>query len=282
MPDYNDKRLTPPSTPCRPVQVRAGALPVREGPLPDARLATEALFGEILDVFEEQHGFALVQCQRDRYVGWVPLAGLAERLLVPTHRVTRPHTHAYAAPDLKSAPQLTLSLGARVSIVAEEGDWCHCQDAGWVHQRHLASVKVPEEDPASVAERYLGTPYLWGGRSGLGIDCTGLTQQAFEAAGVLLPRDSDMQFAWAGQAIPDWQAPGTLQRGDLVFWKGHVGVMTDADHLLHANAWHMAVAREPLNEAVTRIAKYYAEPIGARRIHISDERGAVPAWMASA
>lgn len=282
MPDYNDMRLTSPGTPSRPVQVRAGSIPVREGPLPDARLATEALFGEILDVFEEQHGFAFIQCQRDRYVGWVPLAGLAERLLIPTHRITRPHTHAYAAPDLKSPPRLILSLGARVSVIAEEGDWRHCQDAGWVHQRHLAELNVAEEDPVSVAERYTGTPYLWGGRSGLGLDCTGLTQQAFEAAGVLLPRDSDMQFAWAGENLPGWREPGTLQRGDLVFWKGHVGIMTDPDHLLHANAWHMAVACEPLDGAITRIAKYYAEPIGARRIQISSEREVVPAWKTGA
>ncbi|WP_034763333.1 MULTISPECIES: NlpC/P60 family protein [unclassified Hyphomonas] len=282
MPDYNDTRLTPPDRPCRPVQVRAGSVAVREGPLPDSRLATEALFGEILDVFEEQHGFALVQCQRDRYVGWVALARLSERLLAPTHRITRPHTHAYARPDLKSPPQLILSLGARVSVMAEEGDWRQCQDAGWVHHRHLAPLDVFEEDPVSVAERYIGTPYLWGGRSGLGLDCTGLTQQSFEAAGVLLPRDSDMQFAWAGEAIADWQAPGALQRGDIVFWKGHAGIMTDSGHLLHANAWHMAAAHEPFEEAVTRIAKYYAEPIGARRIQISSEKGMVPAWKTGA
>lgn len=282
MPDFNDTRLTPPDRPCHPVQVRAGSVPVREGPLPDARLATEALFGEILDVFEEQHGFALVQCQRDRYVGWVPLAGLSERLLDPTHRIAVPHTHAYAEPDLKSPPTLVLSLGAKLSVIAEEGDWRHCQDAGWVYHRHLEPLDTLTDDPVSVAEQYLGTPYLWGGRSGLGLDCTGLTQQAFEAAGVLLPRDSDMQFAWSGEDIPGWRDPGALQRGNLIFWKGHVGIMTDRDHLLHANAWHMAAAREPLEGAITRIAKYYAEPIGARRIQISSERGLVPAWKTGA
>lgn len=282
MPDFNDTRLTPPDRPCRLVQVRAGSEPVREGPLPDARLATEALFGEILNVYEEQHGFALVQCQRDRYVGWVPLAGLSERLLKPTHWITVPHTHAYAAPDLKSPPRLVLSLGAKVNVMAEEGDWRHCLDAGWVYHRHLEALETLPADPVSVAERYIGTPYLWGGRSGLGLDCTGLTQQAFEAAGVLLPRDSDMQFAWAGQDIPGWRDPGVLQRGDLVFWKGHVGVMTDGSHLLHANAWHMAVTVEPLDSAITRIANYYAEPIGARRIQLSSEKCLVPAWKTGA
>jgi cell wall-associated NlpC family hydrolase len=282
MPDFNDKRLTPPEGAPHPIQVRVGAVSVREEPLPDARLSTEALFGEILDVYAEQHGFALVQCRRDRYVGWVALAGLSERILTPTHRVTTLRTHAYTAPDLKSAPQLMLSLGSDVSVVDQEGDWRHCDGAGWVHQRHLGPVVATCEDPVTAAELYLHTPYLWGGRQSLGLDCTGLTQQAFEAAGILLPRDSDMQFAWAGEAIADWQTPGALQRGDLVFWKGHAGVMTDADHLLHANAWHMAVAREPLAEAITRIATYYAEPIGARRIHVSSERGKVPAWKTGA
>ena len=110
---------------------------------------------------------------------------------------------------------------------------------------------------------------------------TGLTQQAFEAVGVILPRDSDMQFAWTGDDIPDWRAPNALRRGDLVFWKGHVGIMTDADHLLHANAWHMAVAVEPLESAITRIANYYAEPIGARRIDISSKRGRTPDWLSA-
>ena len=280
MPEYSDRRLKSPDGPAKSVQVRVGAVPVREAPLPDARLATQALHGEILSVFKEQHGFALVQCQRDRYVGWVPLAGLSETLLEPTHKVTAARSHAYLAPDLKSPPQAVLSFGAQVSVAAEEGDWRLCEGAGWVHRRHLHTLDVRVDDPVIVAELFLHTPYLWGGRESLGLDCTGLTQQAFEAAGVLLPRDSDMQYAWCGEAIPDWRTPGALRRGDLVFWKGHVGLMTDSDRLLHANAWHMAVAHEPLAEAITRIANYYAEPIGARRIDVSAEWGRMPAWAA--
>lgn len=282
MPEFNDRRLMPPDGPAKPAQVRAGAVPVREAPLVDARLATQALHGEVLDLFHEEHGFVLAQCRRDRYVGWVAREGLSDTLLNPTHRIATVGTHAYAAPDLKSPAQVMLGLGARVSVTGIDGDWRHCAGAGWVHRRHLTLVSAVVEDPVTVAERFLHTPYLWGGRSRLGLDCTGLTQQAFEAAGVLLPRDSDMQFAWCGADIENWRSPGTLRRGDLVFWKGHVGIMTDADHLLHANAWHMAVANEPVADAITRIAKYYAEPIGARRIDVSFEREKVPAWKAGA
>ena len=282
MPEFNDKRLMPPEGQASALQVRAGAVSIREAPLADARLATQALHGEVLDVYKQQHGFALVQCRRDRYVGWVAPEGLSDDLLTPTHRIITARTHAYAAPDLKSPPQAVLSLGAQMHVTGEEDDWRHCEGAGWVHQRHLGILNDRADDPVAVAMKFLHTPYLWGGRESLGIDCTGLTQQAFEAAGVLLPRDSDMQFDWCGVPVEDWQAPGVLQAGDLVFWKGHVGIMADAGHLLHANAWHMAVAVEPLTEAMTRIAKYYAEPIGARRIDISSERGEMPAWKAGA
>ncbi|MEZ6010351.1 MAG: NlpC/P60 family protein [Hyphomonas sp.] len=282
MPDFNDKRLTRPDGPSKPAQVRAGSVGLYETPLRDARLATEALHGEVLDLFQEQNGFVLAQCRRDRYVGWVASEGLSDAILAPTHRIATLRTHAYAAPDLKSPPQLMLSLGALVSVTGVEGDWRHCAGAGWVHRRHLSLLSAIAADPATVAVQFLNTPYLWGGRTGLGLDCTGLTQQAFEAAGVLLPRDSDMQFAWCGEPIADWRAPGALQRGDLVFWKGHVGIMTDAEHLVHANAWHMAVASEPLAEAIVRIEKQYAEPVGARRINVSSERGKVPAWKTGA
>jgi cell wall-associated NlpC family hydrolase len=172
-----------------------------------------------------------------------------------------------------------LCLGARLAATGrQEGDWIECARAGWVHQRHLAPLEVFEPDPATVAARYLHTPYLWGGRESLGLDCSGLIQQAHEAAGILLPRDSDMQLAWAGAPIADWQRPGALARGDLVFWEGHAGIMLDAAQIVHANAWHMAVAIEPLGEAIARIRSLYADPVGAVRIDPA-QRGRTPAWM---
>ena len=254
MPTFYDKRLQRPVGEAFAYQVTAGVAAVRETPAPDGRLATQALHGEIVDVLREQGEFGLVQCRRDRYCGWVTMEAL-------------------------SAPRFLLSHGARLSVSGREGDWLYSDRGGWVHTRHVVPMEFLEDDPVVVAERFLGTPYLWGGRESLGLDCTGLTQQAFEAVGVILPRDSDMQLAWTGDDIPDWRAPNALRRGDLVFWKGHVGIMTDADHLLHANAWHMAVAVEPLESAITRIANYYAEPIGARRIDISSKRGRTPDWL---
>ncbi len=279
MPDFNDKRLRRPDGDGIPRQIAVGMAAVRETPEADSRLSTQALFGELVDIYDEQDGACLIQGRRDRYVGWVARSALSRDVLPPTHKVSTPRTHAYSAPDLKSPPARVLSLGARLAVDGQEGDWLHAQGAGWVHVKHAVPVAQFESDPAGIAECFLHTPYLWGGRDSIGLDCTGLTQQAFEACGVLLPRDSDMQFAWCGDEVPDWREPGALQRGDLVFWKGHVGIMTGEAHLLHANAWHMAVACEPIETAIERIANYYAEPIGARRIDVSSERGRAPLWM---
>ena len=280
MPELTDSRLARPAGESTVLDVVVGTAAVREAPDATARLATQALFGESVDVFDRQGGFSRIRCHRDHYVGWMRSDALSPAIAPPTHKVAALRTFSYAAPDLKSPVKVMLSLGARVAVTSTDRDYANCAQAGWIHTRHLASLDMREADAVSVAEHYINTPYLWGGRDSLGLDCTGLTQQAFEAVGVLLPRDSDMQFAWAGDDIPNWTASGALKRGDLVFWKGHVGIMTDSQHLLHANAWHMAAAREPLAEAIIRIRTQYAEPIGARRIDVDRLAGQVPRWMA--
>lgn len=279
MPDYNDARLTTPTGTGTSHQVTASVAAIFETPEANSRLATQALFGETLNAFDSSGAFVQVQLDRDRYVGWALKSTLTAQNCTKTHTVCTVRTHAYPSADLKTTPLACLSFGARVGVESVEGDWANCGPIGWVHTRHLAALEALETDAASVAERFVGTPYVWGGRESLGIDCTGLTQQAFEACGVMLPRDSDMQAAWCGSDIPDWQARGALQRGDLVFWRGHVGIMTDAETLLHANAWHMAVAKEPLSDAITRIRSYYAEPIGARRIDIKNTVSQTPDWL---
>ena len=142
-------------------------------------------------------------------------------------------------------------------------------------KRYIRKIKLPT---SSFKKPYLRRMFLLLTRSKT-FALTPVVERYAEAAGVMLPRDSDMQFAWCGTDIPDWRAPNALRRGDLVFWKGHVGIMTDSERLLHANAWHMAVAVEPLESAITRIANYYAEPIGARRIDVSSERQCRPDWL---
>ncbi|MEM7766657.1 MAG: NlpC/P60 family protein [Pseudomonadota bacterium] len=279
MPTKDDPRLTPPDGPATPMQVTAGVCALRGAPDPGAEMVSQALHGETVQLYREAGEFGEVQLERDGYVGWALMEALSSPVLETTHRVSALRTYVYSEPDLKSAPHFLLTLGAKVVAEEQDGQWVGCARAGWIHETHLAGLDTLEHDPAAVAVRYLGTPYLWGGRESLGLDCTGLTVAAFGACGVLLPRDSDIQFAWAGAPIEGWDAPGALQRGDLVFWKGHVGIMLDAERVIHANAHHMAVAAEPLDGAISRIAVHYGDPIGARRIDVAESRGQAPDWL---
>lgn len=255
------------------------AIELREAPDLDARVGTQALGGEIVDVFGAERDFVQVRCRRDHYVGWAEQWLLAPKVSPPTHKVTALRTLGYVKPDQKARAETAYCLGAGlVATGKRQGPWIEFERAGWVHERHVAGPGAVEDDPAAVAERFLEVPYLWGGRTCLGIDCSGLVQQAFEACGILLPRDSDMQAAWAGEAVADWQAPGALKRGDLVFWEGHVGILTGPDELLHANAWHMAVAREPLERAIDRIRPVAGEVTAVRRVSVAEGRAGVPAW----
>ena len=276
-----DRRLKRPDGPAELRRVCTDVAKIGMSPEVGGGVATEALFGEDVECFSVADGFTQVRCMRDGYVGWMPSEHLATPGSELSHRVTALRTFAYAEANLKSAAGVALSFGSQVCVTRTDGDYAECNGAGWVHTAHLQPLSAPfSDDPARIAEQYVHTPYLWGGRSGLGLDCSGLVQQAFEAAGVMIPRDSDMQFAWAGDNIPDWTAPGALQRGDLVFWDGHVGIMLAPDTLLHANASHMAVAAEPLAEAIERIKSKYAAPIGARRIDLDTSRGETPDWLA--
>ncbi|HIG20942.1 MAG TPA: peptidoglycan endopeptidase [Henriciella sp.] len=282
MPYFSDPRLTPPrrGRGLR-MQVSAGVAALRDAPRPDAEMVTQALHGETVILFGEEGEFGLVQMERDRYVGWTLMDALSAPVSEPTHRVSALRTYAYSQPHLKSAPFGLISMGSAVTVTSEENGFLKTTRGGWLTKGHVQPIDSFADDPADVALRFLHSPYLWGGCESLGLDCTGLTRAAFLACGVTLPRDSDMQFSWCGEAVADWNAPGALKRNDLVFWKGHVGIMLDDKMLLHANGYHMAVATEPLLMAIPRIAKEYGEPKGARRIDISKERGRVPDWLAT-
>jgi len=275
-----DSRLnvTEPSDTPTLMQVTAGVTALRTKPEDDAGMTSQALHGEHVWLHREENDFGFIQCKRDRYTGWALLEALSAPALAPTHRVSALRTYAYSAPDLKSPPHYLMTLGAHVVSENKDGSFIQTRGGGWVTSKHLVPLDDIEDDAAAVAERFVGTPYLWGGRESLGLDCSGLTLSAYGACGVLLPRDSDMQFAWVGEEIPDWQRPGALQRGDLVFWKGHVGIMMDKEMLVHSNAYHMATAKEPLIGAIERIAKHYGEPIGARRIDLNEGRKR-PFWL---
>jgi cell wall-associated NlpC family hydrolase len=255
-----------------PYQVAAPSLPLRREPRFDATLDTEALRGEMVTVYDESEGWAWVQLSRDGYVGYMPSEGLTRRPIAPTHRISALRTYVYPEPDGKTPPLALLSLNSRIAAQGDDGKFLALEGGGHVVASHAAPIGAAESDFVAVAERFAGTPYLWGGRTSIGLDCSGLVQLALEAAGYSAPRDADMQAVELGRAI-DWRKGAALRRGDLVFWEGHVGIMTAAKDFLHANAFHMAVAAEPFARAVKRIKSAGYEVICVRRLSRSRQHG---------
>lgn len=248
-------------------RVAAGHAPLRREPRPDAPLDTELLHGEALTVYEERGGWAWAQAQADSYVGYVPAEALGETAAAPTHRVAALRAHVYPAPDIKTPPLYALSLNALLVVADEaEGRFLGLAEGGFVHAAHVARVDAFAGDFVAVAEGFLGTPYLWGGRTGLGVDCSGLVQQALQAAGIACPRDSDMQETALGEPLGDASDLSGLRRGDLVFWRGHAGIMIDPERLLHANAFHMRTVIEPVAETAARIARTDGPVTSIRRL----------------
>ena len=223
-------------------------------PAAGAEQVDQLLCGEGFDVLDEQGGYAWGQARRDGYVGFVELSALKPADRAPNMKLSALRSYAFEAPSIKSRALGPYSLGSLLDIEEREGRFARAAGIGWFVEDHLADIGVFETDPAAVALRYLGTPYLWGGRESLGLDCSGLTLQAFGACGIALPRDTDQQ-ALGGAAV----VQAELARGDLVFWKGHVAMMLDGESIVHANAHHMATAIEPLS--VTR-ARYVAAGVG--------------------
>jgi cell wall-associated NlpC family hydrolase len=240
-----------------PMQLALPMTALRRKPSRTGEQLDQLLFGERFDVLERREGWCFGQALRDGYVGWVRLEGLAPAAEPPTHWVSALRTYVYAEPSIKAAPVGRLSLNALVREAGRDGSFVRLEESGYVAERHLRPLGTWAEDPAEVAERFLHTPYLWGGRDSVGLDCSGLVQQALYACGIAAPRDSDQQ-ARLGRDV----ASAELARGDLVFWRGHVGLMLDHSTLLHANAFHMAVARETLAETIGRIG----EPVAYRRV----------------
>src|ERR1700722_14556609 len=239
--------------------------PLRREPRPDAPLETEALKGERVTIYDANgEGWAWGQLAADGYVGWLPDNALAPPGAAPTHKVTALRTLVFPGPSIKLPPLEALPLGARLVIARIEDRMAVMQSGAHVPAAHLAPLDQNETDFVAVAERFLGTPYLWGGKTALGLDCSGLVQVALTACGVACPRDSDMQEAALGTAVS--ADPSTLKRGDLVFWKGYVAIVRDRDSLLHANAFHMAVAVEPIVDAIARIGGGGSEVSSVRRL----------------
>jgi cell wall-associated NlpC family hydrolase len=259
----------------RAAQVVVASAPLRRRPDPDAPLETEALFGETVTVYDESDGWAWAQLERDQYVGYLLAASLGAPT-ASTHRVAALRTHAYPRPAIKFPPRMALSLGAQLRIVGGGGDFVVSDEGLYLWSRHLAELSVREPDFVAIAELFLETPYLWGGRTSEGIDCSGLVQTALTAAGVASPRDSDMQEKALGEPLADGPE-AALKRGDLIFWKGHVGIMRDSVTLLHANGWRMKTVSEPLMQARARIAAHGGGQVtGIRRLGQGREGAKTP------
>ncbi len=241
--------------------------PLRGEPAPDAPLSTEALKGERVTIYDmNAEGWAWGQLATDGYVGWLAANALMSAGVPPTHKVTALRTFAFPGPSIKLPPIEALPLGARLAVVRIDDRMAVTRSGSYVPAPHLGSIESYEPDFVAVAERFLGVPYLWGGKTALGLDCSGLVQIALGASGIVCPRDSDMQEASLGISIGTAGDLSDLKRGDLVFWKGHVAIVRDGANLLHANAFHMAVASEPVTAAVTRIRGTGSEITSVRRL----------------
>ncbi|HLA02397.1 MAG TPA: NlpC/P60 family protein [Aestuariivirga sp.] len=217
-----------------------------------AMQTTQALLGERLMAFEITDGWVWCQLERDSYVGYIAKAAVSNDLTKSTHRVSVPLTFLYPLPDIKTQPAIVLSMNAKLAIVEGDEKFSRLSNGKFVFTKHIKPLNEVDTDFVSVAEMFRDVPYYWGGKTALGLDCSGLVQASLEACGILSPRDTDMQEAQLGQKLLVNDLDN-LRRGDLVFWKGHVGILVDGKTLLHANGHHMMTVKEPLAEAITRI-----------------------------
>jgi cell wall-associated NlpC family hydrolase len=245
-----------------PYEVNDPVAPLRRTPEADAPLDTEALMGERVTVYEiSEEGWAWGQLENDDYVGYLPASALVPPALTRSHKVSAVRTLAFPGPSIKLPPLHGLPFGAQVELDRVDGALAFTS-AGYIPFRHLVPVADKGTDFAAVAERFVGSPYLWGGKTSLGVDCSGLVQLALNACGHQCPRDTYRQEAALGKTV----ALSDLRRGDLIFWKGHVAIALDSESMIHANAFHMAVAIEPVAEALARIRETGSEVTSVKRL----------------
>ena len=239
----------------------AAAAAIRSAPDANSEQMDQLLFGERFEVLEEEGGWLFGQAARDGYVGFVEATALGPVAPMPTHRVSGLRTYAFAEASIKTRASGPYSINSLVAVEAVEGKLAKVAGGGWMTADHLSPIGWFEQDWAAVAERFVGAPYLWGGRESLGLDCSGLVQQALFACGYACPRDTDQQ-----QEMGVEIAPAEFGRGDLVFWTGHVAIGLGDGRIVHANGHHMATAIEPLSEAIARIGPTGSQPVSYRRV----------------
>jgi cell wall-associated NlpC family hydrolase len=248
------------------LEIGVSLAPLHDAPRADAMQLTQALKGEVVTIYDRNgDGWAWGQLEADGYVGWLPESALTKFNPDRTHQITAIRTFAFPGPSIKLPPAETLVMLSLVTVSREEADFVVTDKGLFLPKRHVAEMGQTEADFVAVAERFVGTPYLWGGKSSLGIDCSGLVQLSLNAAGIECLRDSDMQQASLGHAI-DLAEATKLRRGDLLFWNGHVAIARDAATVVHANAHHMATVIEDTASAIARIKAAGNAPVAIKRL----------------
>jgi cell wall-associated NlpC family hydrolase len=253
----------------KPARIAVPVANVRRKPDSHAGLDTQLLLGDDVSVFEMREGWAWVQAARDGYVGYVNVGSLTDRHETATHVVAAPRSFVYSGPDLRLPQVEALSMGCAVTVVGQAETrgtrYALLASGEALIEKHLRLAGERPDDFVAVAETFVNTPYLWGGTSGFGIDCSGLVQLSMRMSGVDVLRDTDMQEQGIGELLDGGADFRNVRRGDLVFWKGHVAIMTDGENMIHANGHTMLVSHERLDDAIQRIGYLYGQPTSFRR-----------------
>ena len=217
-----------------------------------SKLSTQLLYGEECDIFDTKNGWSWIQSRRDNYVGYTPTINLTRKIYKPNSKVISLRTIIYTKPDIKSVTKGYLSFNSLVEVIKIKGKYSLIKNLGWCPSLDLVKIKSSKFNHIDLSKQYLDTPYLWGGRDSMGIDCSGLVQNLHQINNRPFPRDTDMQEIFVTNEV---KFEKDLKAGDLVFWKGHVAMMIDNSNIIHANAFHMKTAIEPLSTAKKRILK---------------------------